>query len=93
VLIDDTNTLTWAISRQPVHPIDDDERDRIRSGIGVHPRLIPGTFRPEFNPESAYLQNRELQASGASRLLTGARTRRTRAALRSCAASSVIRSR
>jgi phenylpropionate dioxygenase-like ring-hydroxylating dioxygenase large terminal subunit len=66
VPIDDTNTLSWAISWQPVRPIDDDERDRIRSGIGVHPKLIPGTFRPEVNPENGYLQNRELQASGAS---------------------------
>ena len=66
VPIDDATTLSWAISWQPVRPIDDDERERLRSGIGVHPKLIPGTFFPEVNPGNGFLQNRELQASGAS---------------------------
>jgi phenylpropionate dioxygenase-like ring-hydroxylating dioxygenase large terminal subunit len=66
VPIDDETTLYWAISWQPVAPMDADERDRLQSGIGVHPKLIPGTFLPEVNPENGYLQNRELQASGAS---------------------------
>jgi phthalate 4,5-dioxygenase oxygenase subunit len=66
VPIDDHNTCCWTVSWQPSHPMSDEERARLKSGIGLHMVLIPGTLIPQANRENGYLQDRALQASGAS---------------------------
>ncbi len=66
VPIDDRNTCCWAASWQPTHPMSDEERTRLKSGVGLHMVVIPGTVQPQANRENGYLQDRALQASGAS---------------------------
>lgn len=66
VPIDDCTTCWWAVSWQPTHPISDEELAWMKSGDGLHMALIPGTLMPRANRENGYLQDRALQASGAS---------------------------
>jgi nitrite reductase/ring-hydroxylating ferredoxin subunit len=66
VPIDDRNTCCWTVSWQPSRPMSDEERARLKSGVGLHMVLIPGTLIPQANRENGYLQDRALQASGAS---------------------------
>ncbi|HEY0992590.1 MAG TPA: Rieske 2Fe-2S domain-containing protein [Kofleriaceae bacterium] len=66
VPVDDATTCCWAVSWQPAQPMSAGERDRLKSGVGLHLALIPGTLTPKANRENGYLQNRALQATGAS---------------------------
>lgn len=66
VPVDDCTTCCWAVSWQPAHPMSEEERARLKGGVGLHMALISGTLIPRANRENGYLQDRALQASGAS---------------------------
>jgi phenylpropionate dioxygenase-like ring-hydroxylating dioxygenase large terminal subunit len=61
VPMDDNNCMAWTMTFHPTRPLTDEEVRLMDSGHGVHPTLIPGTFRPESNIENDYQMDREAQ--------------------------------
>ncbi len=66
VPIDDDNCMTWCMTHHPVRPLSTHELDTMRSGGGIHVKLIPGSFRPQVNKDNDYMIDRGAQRSGAS---------------------------
>jgi len=66
VPMDDHNNMAWTMTFHPVRPLNEAELDTMRKGGGVHPELIPGTFRPVANRYNDYLIDREAQEAGRS---------------------------
>lgn len=66
VPIDDENCLVWTWSWTPDRDLEEHEIDQMKSGAGIHPLLIPGTFITQANPENGFLLDREMQRSGES---------------------------
>jgi hypothetical protein len=63
VPIDDHNCWNWTFSWRADRPLSEQEIAVWDSGVNIHSRLIPGTFRPEANKDNDYLIDRELQRS------------------------------
>lgn len=61
VPMDDENCMAWTMTFHPTRPLTEQEVSLMDSGHGVHPTLIPGTFRPEANIDNDYLMDREAQ--------------------------------
>jgi phthalate 4,5-dioxygenase len=61
VPIDDENCWTWSINYYPDSPLDDDERQAMRDGAGIHGQAIPGTYFPVANKRNNYLIDRKAQ--------------------------------
>lgn len=61
VPIDDEHCWVWNINFHPHRPLTDEETSAMRSGMGIHAALIPGTFRTVANKENDYLIDRVAQ--------------------------------
>jgi len=72
VPIDDASCMTWSMTHHPTRPLSDRELETMRSGGGIHVKLIPGTLRPVVNKDNDYLMDRAAQKSGAT--TSGVRT-------------------
>jgi phthalate 4,5-dioxygenase len=66
VPIDDENCVAWCFTHHPTRPLTDAEFETMRSGGGIHVKLIPGTIRPVVNMDNDYMIDREAQKSGKS---------------------------
>ena len=64
--IDDHTCWTWTFSWRADRPISSQERELWDSGVHIHSKLIPGTFRAEGNRDNDYLIDRQLQHSRGS---------------------------
>jgi hypothetical protein len=64
VPMDDTNCMAWTMTFHPVRELSAQEVELMRSGAGVHAKLIPGTFRPVANRNNGYLMDRAAQEAG-----------------------------
>jgi len=62
--IDDDNCWTWSFDFHPTRALTDAEFAAMRSGQGIHVKLIPGTYRPLANKDNDYLMDREAQKAG-----------------------------
>jgi phenylpropionate dioxygenase-like ring-hydroxylating dioxygenase large terminal subunit len=61
VPMDDHNCMAWTMTFHPTRPLTPQELEAMENGHGVHPTLIPGTFRPTANIDNDYLMDREAQ--------------------------------
>jgi phenylpropionate dioxygenase-like ring-hydroxylating dioxygenase large terminal subunit len=61
VPIDDENCYTWSFTHHPTRALTDAELEVMRSGGGIHVKLIPGTFRPVVNKDNDYMIDRVAQ--------------------------------
>ena len=61
VPMDDGNCMAWTMTFHPTRALTPEELEAMENGNGVHPTLIPGTFRPAANNENDYLMDREAQ--------------------------------
>jgi phthalate 4,5-dioxygenase len=61
VPMDDDNCMAWTMTFHPTRPLTEQELEAMENGHGVHPTLIPGTFRPTANIENDYQMDREAQ--------------------------------
>lgn len=61
VPMDDENCMAWTMTFHPTRPLTEQEVSLMDSGHGVHPTLLPGTFRPEANIDNDYMMDREAQ--------------------------------
>jgi phenylpropionate dioxygenase-like ring-hydroxylating dioxygenase large terminal subunit len=61
VPIDDENCITWSWTHHPTRPLTDSELEVMRSGGGIHVKLIPGSFRPVVNKDNDYMIDRVAQ--------------------------------
>lgn len=66
VPMDDENCWTWSWSWTPDRQLTEEEVEQMKSGAGIHPKLIPGTFRTVANKDNDFLIDREMQKSGKS---------------------------
>lgn len=66
VPMDDENCVVWSWSWTPGRDLTEEEIEQMKSGAGIHPLLIPGTFRPVANKDNNYLIDREMQKRGES---------------------------
>lgn len=66
VPMDDENCWVWSWSWTPGRELMEAEIEQMKSGAGIHPLLIPGTFRPVANKDNNYLIDREMQKRGES---------------------------
>lgn len=66
VPMDDENCWVWTWSWRPDRDLTEEELDQMKSGAGIHPKLIPGTFRTEANKQNDFLIDREMQRRGES---------------------------
>ncbi|MDN4075394.1 Rieske 2Fe-2S domain-containing protein [Fictibacillus terranigra] len=66
VPIDDENCWVWSWSWTPDRDLTEEEIKQMQSGAGIHPSLIPGTFRTKANKENDFLIDREMQKRGDS---------------------------
>lgn len=66
VPIDDENCWVWSWSWTPDRDLTEEEIKQMKSGAGIHPSLIPGTFRTKANKENDFLIDREMQKRGES---------------------------
>jgi phthalate 4,5-dioxygenase len=64
VPMDDDNCTAWTVTFHPTRALTAQELELMKNGAGVHPELIPGTFRPIANRDNNYLIDREAQATG-----------------------------
>src|SRR4029450_11891804 len=49
------------LTHHPTRPLSEHELDTMRSGGGIHVKLIPGTFRPVVNKDNDYMIDRAAQ--------------------------------
>jgi len=63
VPIDDETCWAWTFSWRSERPVSPEERQLWESGVHIHSKLLPGSFRPEANKDNDYLIDRELQRS------------------------------
>jgi hypothetical protein len=61
VPIDDENCMVWCFTHHPTRPLSGSELETMRSGGGIHVKLIPGTFRPVVNKDNDYRIDRLAQ--------------------------------
>ena len=61
VPIDDENCWTWNINYYPDKPLDEDERQMMKDGAGIHGPAIPGTYLSVANKQNDYLIDRKAQ--------------------------------
>ncbi|NLS03478.1 aromatic ring-hydroxylating dioxygenase subunit alpha [Rhizobium sp. P32RR-XVIII] len=61
VPMDDYNCMAWTMTFHPTRALSPQELEAMENGHGVHPTLIPGTFRPTANIDNDYLMDREAQ--------------------------------
>jgi phthalate 4,5-dioxygenase oxygenase subunit len=66
VPVDDTTVMTWCFTHHPTRDLTEAELETMRTGGGIHVKLIPGTHRPVVNRENDYMINRADQDSGRS---------------------------
>jgi hypothetical protein len=58
--------MAWCFTHHPTRPVTDHELDTMRSGGGIHVKLIPGTFRPVVNKDNDYMIDRAAQRANKS---------------------------
>jgi phenylpropionate dioxygenase-like ring-hydroxylating dioxygenase large terminal subunit len=63
---DDEHCWTFSVSWHPTRAFSEQDLDSIESGSWIHPRKIPGTFRPIRNKSNDYLIDRQAQRNGSS---------------------------
>src|SRR5437879_13818766 len=56
--------MAGSMTCHPTHTTPREHLELIKDGNGVHPELIPGTFRPAANRSNDYLIDRAKQKSG-----------------------------
>ncbi len=61
VPIDDENCYTWSFTHHPTRALTENELEVMRSGGGIHVKLIPGGFRPVVNKDNDYMIDRVAQ--------------------------------
>jgi phthalate 4,5-dioxygenase oxygenase subunit len=61
VPMDDENCMAWTMTFHPTRPLTEQEVALMDEGAGVHPELIPGTFRPVANRSNDYQMDRAAQ--------------------------------
>lgn len=61
VPMDDGNCMAWTMTFHPTRQLTSEELSLMENGHGVHPELIPGTFRPVANRDNDYLMDRAAQ--------------------------------
>src|SRR5579864_8904819 len=61
VPVDDENCMVWCFTYHPARPLSAHELDTMRSGGGIHVKLIPGSFRPVINKDNDYMIDRIAQ--------------------------------
>ncbi|HVA25898.1 MAG TPA: aromatic ring-hydroxylating dioxygenase subunit alpha, partial [Chloroflexota bacterium] len=66
VPIDDHTCWNWTFSWRADRPLSQQEIATFDSGVHIHAKLIPGTFRPKGNADNDYLIDRGVQRSRAS---------------------------
>lgn len=66
VPIDDENCWVWSWSWRPDRDLTEEDINQMKSGAGIHPKLIPGTFRTVANKDNDFLIDREMQKRGDS---------------------------
>ncbi|MCL6593665.1 MAG: aromatic ring-hydroxylating dioxygenase subunit alpha [Alicyclobacillus sp.] len=66
VPMDDEHCWTWSWSWTPDRNLTPQEIEQMASGAGIHPRLIPGTFRTVANKDNDFLIDRAMQQRGES---------------------------
>ncbi|MCL6442438.1 MAG: aromatic ring-hydroxylating dioxygenase subunit alpha [Alicyclobacillus sp.] len=66
VPMDDEHCWVWSWSWTPGRDMTEKEIAQIKSGGGIHAKLIPGTFRTVANKENDFLIDREMQKRGES---------------------------
>ena len=66
VPIDDENCMTWCFTHHPTRPLTEHELATMRSGGGIHVKLIPASFRPVVNKDNDYLVDRAAQRGNRS---------------------------
>src|SRR5262249_1260509 len=62
--MDDYNCMAWTMTFHPVRDLGEREVELMKTGAGVHAKLIPGTFRPVANRTNGYLMDRAAQEAG-----------------------------
>ncbi|MDB5871049.1 MAG: Rieske (2Fe-2S) domain protein [Ramlibacter sp.] len=64
VPIDDENCWAWSINYRPDQPLNDEEREEMASGKGIHVKyedVQPISWRPRANKDNDYLMDRAAQ--------------------------------
>ncbi|HEY4201945.1 MAG TPA: Rieske 2Fe-2S domain-containing protein [Devosiaceae bacterium] len=61
VPMDDENCMAWTMTFHPTRPLSEAELEAMENGHGVHPTLIPNTFRPTANIDNDYNMDRQAQ--------------------------------
>jgi phthalate 4,5-dioxygenase oxygenase subunit len=61
---DDENCWTWSFDYRPNRALTDKELKAMREGLGIHAKVIPGTFYPIANKSNDYLMDRAAQKAG-----------------------------
>lgn len=64
VPIDDENCFAWTFTYHPTRPLTAAELEIMRSGGGIHVKVVPGSFRPIINKDSDYMIDRAAQKAG-----------------------------
>ena len=61
VPIDDEHCWTFSMTWRHDRPLNEEELAYLRSGLGIHPEVEPGTYRPTHNKANNYLIDRQEQ--------------------------------
>jgi phenylpropionate dioxygenase-like ring-hydroxylating dioxygenase large terminal subunit len=64
VPIDDETCMTWCFTHHPTRALSAHELEVMRSGGGIHVKLMPGTCRPVVNKDNDYMLDRAAQRAG-----------------------------
>jgi hypothetical protein len=62
--IDDEHCWAWSFDYLADRPLSAAQVTAMKEGKGVHPKYIPGTFRPLANRDNDYLMDRAAQKAG-----------------------------
>jgi phthalate 4,5-dioxygenase len=63
---DDESCIAWCFTHHPTRALTANELATMRSGGGIHVKLIPGSFRPVVNKDNDYMIDRAAQRAGKS---------------------------
>jgi len=62
--IDDEHCWAWSFDYLADRPLSAEQVAAMKDGKGIHPKYIPGTFRPLANRDNDYLMDRAAQKAG-----------------------------
>jgi phenylpropionate dioxygenase-like ring-hydroxylating dioxygenase large terminal subunit len=62
--IDDENCWTWSFDYRPNRALREAELAAMREGLGIHAKVVPGTYFPLANKHNDYLMDRAAQKAG-----------------------------